>query len=695
MLLPAAFTARAGGPEILSVAELQAVLGAGVHTAAAFRISGTVVTADRSSAILQDGTGRFSFTIGGNLAPNAGDVGIFSGTGYVGMDREVWTLVDSFDRTGRTDPPAPLDLRLADIDPRGHDLHVVRTEGTVIDAFTDEIDPNYKFMLLKDAEVILPVAIPANATHGVSSLIDARVRITGIFNRTIYGGRKFSGSFISCRGQSSLHILVRPKADSFDYPALQNDKYLSPREVMDLGKRSVVGVVLAVWGEREMMVRAGDGRIVDIELMQDAARPGVGETIKAVGYPRTDLFRVNLFHANVRQEPAAATTGDDPPPARIDIKDIFTDAKGRDNIQYALHGRLLRIQGVVQSLHSSNSGNEGIILIDSGRFHMIVDASSCPEAAADLQRGCRIEATGRCLVKADNWQPDNVFPKLKSVSIIVQKPEDVKVLQRPPWWTPTLLFMVIGALLLAIAAILVWNAMLRRIASRKAHQLFKAQLARTRSDFRLGERTRLAVELHDSLSQALTGIAFELRAANRLAEANSPRMHRHLDMAAKILHSCQEELRDVLWDLRSNTLGITDIGTAINQTLAPHMGKKTKFTVQFAANRRRLSDETTHTILRIIRELAHNAVRHGHATSVKITGAVDENTLHFSVADDGRGFDVDRRRGISEGHFGLQGIHERVTRLGGDVSIKSSPGCGTEVTVRVPIPKIRTEEYST
>ena len=118
---------------------------------------------------------------------------------------------------------------------------------------------------------------------------------------------------------------------------------------------------------------------------------------------------------------------------------------------------------------------------------------------------------------------------------------------------------------------------------------------------------------------------------------------------------------------------------------------KTALNVRFAVPRVRLSDKTTHTILRIIRELATNAVRHGHASAIKIAGSIDGEKLRFSVIDNGTGFDPDHAAGVGEGHFGLEGIRERVDRLDGEVDISSSHGRGTKVTVAFDIPPAKIE----
>ena len=125
---------------------------------------------------------------------------------------------------------------------------------------------------------------------------------------------------------------------------------------------------------------------------------------------------------------------------------------------------------------------------------------------------------------------------------------------------------------------------------------------------------------------------------------------------------------------------------AIRKTLCQNLAG-IDLSVRFNVPRETFSDNTAHTILKIIRELAANALRHGKATSLKIAGAIDDGKLLFSVRDNGCGFDPDLAPGISQGHFGLQGIAERLERLNGEMKIESSPGNGAKVTVTLPIPR--------
>ena len=192
------------------------------------------------------------------------------------------------------------------------------------------------------------------------------------------------------------------------------------------------------------------------------------------------------------------------------------------------------------------------------------------------------------------------------------------------------------------------------------------EIARTEADLKVHERTRLAVELHDTLVQNMTGVAIALRTRN-------------YDLAAKTLDFCRKDLRNCLWDLRNLTLDDEDINAAIRKTLTPHAADA-ELHVRFNVPREKFTDNTAHAILCILRELTINAVRHGAATAIWVAGSTEGDLLLFSVRDNGQGFDPDAAPGMEQGHFGLQGIRDRVEGFEGNLSVESSHS-GTKVTI--------------
>ena len=233
-------------------------------------------------------------------------------------------------------------------------------------------------------------------------------------------------------------------------------------------------------------------------------------------------------------------------------------------------------------------------------------------------------------------------------------------------------------------AIILWNMTLNRAVTRKGKELKREITARLASNLKTRERTRLAVELHDSIAQTLSGTAMEIGSALRCASKVPDEMMSHLQTASQTLRSCRDDLRDCLWDLRSNALEVNSMDEAIRTTLRPIIGDVTTV-IRFNVLRKRLSDNTAHALLRIIHELVSNAIRHGQAQTIRIAGSLEDRRLLFSVRDDGCGFDVRNHPGADDGHFGLEGIRERIRHFNGTIDIESIPAQGTKVTIALDV----------
>ena len=147
-----------------------------------------------------------------------------------------------------------------------------------------------------------------------------------------------------------------------------------------------------------------------------------------------------------------------------------------------------------------------------------------------------------------------------------------------------------------------------------------------------------------------------------------------------MLLSCRADLRRCLWDLKSDALNEPDFAKAIERTAEPVSGNAS-LQVRFAVKRHLLSDSTAHAILSICRELVSNAVRHGKADKVQIAGELKDEAIRFSVRDNGLGFEPEKRPGQADGHFGLDGVAERIRRFNGQLQIDSHPGQGTHIVV--------------
>jgi len=585
--------------------------------------------------------------------------------------------------------PMPKTASFREIRSGACDACTVRTTGMLRDYFSDEIASDYHFLILNDNDETIYVASlirsPDDAKR-LEGLIGQRLSVVGLCDPYPTGNRRMIGRLIRVNGQSAIQPETQaPHANPFAAPLLDKFTVMQPTQLHTLGRRRTKGQVLAVWQPSSLLLATEDGQISRIEIA-NAEPPAFDSTIEIVGFPETDLYRVNFSRAIWRPCPAKAALTSSP--TNISASALMTDQKQRPAINPGFHGRVVRLRGTVRSLPSI--GNDGRFHLDCDGYTLPVDISANPSLVGRLEIGNVVDVTGVCVMDIENWRPNLVFPHIKEVMIVTRTPADIVIVRRLPWWTPVRLTIVIGSLLTALLGILIWNRSLQVLARKRGKALANEELERLESDLKVCERTRLAVELHDSIAQNLTGVAMEIDTTLRGDEPLPPAAAQHMGRAIRTIDSCRSELRNCLWDLRSQALEEEDMNKAIRLTLSQTINKA-DLTVRFNVPRARFTDNTAHTILRIIRELTANAIRHGKASEIRVAGSIENDVLKFSVRDNGCGFDPDACPGVLDGHFGLQGVRERIASLEGDVQIESELGKGTKVVVSISAPQTEDE----
>lgn len=563
------------------------------------------------------------------------------------------------------------------------DSKFVRLTGTITDVIHDEVNPEFRFFIIcSGSEVVYaPTRTITEGDETLMRLIGAEVSVCGTCDYPLdkhTHRHQFRRSLYIWRLQDITVLKPAPK-DPFAVEELGDLTDRRPSEVPRLGRRRVRGRVLAVWRRRNVLIQTPADKVMRLETGEQAL-PSPGEFIEAIGLPESDTYRINLARAQWR--PAAPfACADDAPATNVAARTILTDDAGRTEIKPEFHGRLIRLQGLLRSRSSS-----GTLYLEDGSFLVPVDASALSEPPDSLALGSRLAVTGVCVMNIEGWRPTAVFPRIDGFTLVPRTAEDIVTLSHPPWWTAGRLLAVIGTLLAVIVGIVIWNTTLRRLARRRGEELYRARGEKLAAELRTNERTRLAVELHDTISQNLTGISMQIDAAANFLPSNREKSARHLSIATRALDSCRSELRNCIWDLRNGSLETSDMNDAIRSALAPYVGDA-HLSVRLDLRRAQLSENTVHVLIHVIRELAANAIRHGGAENIRVAGATEGKLLKIAVTDDGSGFDPDATPGVSEGHYGLQGIRERIRPFDGSLTLVSAPGRGTRARISLTLPE--------
>lgn len=196
------------------------------------------------------------------------------------------------------------------------------------------------------------------------------------------------------------------------------------------------------------------------------------------------------------------------------------------------------------------------------------------------------------------------------------------------------------------------------------------------------ERNRLARELHDSVSQALYGIALGARTARALLERDPSRLREPLDYVLSLAEAGLTEMRALIFDLRPDSLEQDGLVSALTRQTA---SLKTRHHISVEVDMCAEPDlplESKEALYWIAREALHNTMKHAQANCIHLRLAHENDQLVMEVRDNGIGFESN---GAFPGHLGLRSMQERAARLHGSLEIISAPNNGTHVRVRVPM----------
>jgi PAS domain S-box-containing protein len=199
----------------------------------------------------------------------------------------------------------------------------------------------------------------------------------------------------------------------------------------------------------------------------------------------------------------------------------------------------------------------------------------------------------------------------------------------------------------------------------------------------LEERQRLARELHDSVSQALYGIALGARTARALLgrEVPTDSVDEWLEYVLSLAEAGLTEMRALIFELRPESLETEGLVAALEQQAAALEARHEIPVHTTLGEEPNLSLETKEALYRIVQEAMHNIVKHARASRADLRLGREARGIALEVSDDGVGFDPE---GAFSGRLGLKSMRERATRLGGTLSVESAPGEGTSIRVRFP-----------
>jgi signal transduction histidine kinase len=696
-------------PEVVTKAwDVLALPAEHAMTGVPIKIKGVVTATEKywdGRFFVQDASGGvFADNVGGE-SPSVGDQVEVSGISHPGafapvISRPAWKKVG----TASLPPAKPVSIEslMAGIED-GQRIEITGTVRTVADEHSllslDLVSGGYRFH----------VFAKRNPDIDSEKLVGARVRVRGT-------------AAPSFNAQLRQLISVKIFAPLLEDVAIQQQESINPFERPALSLASIAQYHAGSLPQERIRVkgtltcqRPGEDLFLVDETgglqvkTRQQQRFSVGEVIEAVGFPGLDRFLPLLEDAICRptEEPRGEFAA-----RHASIEELQAGLHHADLI--SLRGKLL--ERVVRRSLDHTSGRmqinttmtvqgEGII------FSAEAETSEEPQELVSVPIGSMIELTGVCLSEIDQ------DAKLKLLKVLLPANPEVRVIERPSWFTPqhlsVSLAVVMAVLLLALSGMLVISkkhSLLRVLVREREHAQKQLQLAHDSLEARvkerteqlkqqitarkesevqfravLSERTRLAQELHDTLEQTLTGIALQMDTATRLVEQSPDEANHHFKLARGLLRQGQLDIRRSVWDLRSRALDQFDLPSILTaSSLQLTDGTNVSVNVTTHGQVRPLPDVIEDNLLRIAQEALTNVIKHADATAATIDIDYGAEKVCLEIKDNGQGFSADRP-GPEDGHFGLLGISERAKRINGEVTFESTAGSGTTVRVEIPL----------
>lgn len=204
------------------------------------------------------------------------------------------------------------------------------------------------------------------------------------------------------------------------------------------------------------------------------------------------------------------------------------------------------------------------------------------------------------------------------------------------------------------------------------------------------ERKRVARELHDDLGQSLGALALQIEAVEKLIDQDIQSAIKQLHLTRDLITETTDRMYELIMALRPSTLDDLGLITALQAHAERYLeGSNIAFELNTDGLTGRLEPEMETALYRIYQEALSNVRRHSGAKKVSVTISMVDGYLESEIQDDGTGFDLSRYDSNTENPhgWGLLGIKERVSQMGGELEISAPPGKGTIIHLRFPIPE--------
>ena len=381
-------------------------------------------------------------------------------------------------------------------------------------------------------------------------------------------------------------------------------------------------------------------------MMITGANPRIplklGDFVEAHGTVVSDHFRSQMEESDLR-----VLWSDTPVPPLLVTASQLTGGTYR--------GRSIEVEGTVVSATSKASGYE-LVLQDGNQYFRATGHRDFRLNPEELVPGSRVRLQG--LATSLSEFTNDLYP----FAVVTER---IDLVSPPPWWSPThLAWLALISIALIICA-----------------QLFMHKLQTWHMRSVLKEREELALEMHDTLAQSFTGIAYQLQAAS--TEQRGPdKVQAHVQHALQMVQMSHKEASRTIAALRPQYRDATGILTALKEVAERLSDGAVRITTAIVGKSTQLPLEITDALFRIGQEAVSNAIQHSGCSELVISLRLSKREVQLCVADNGRGFSA-QSSGIG---LGITGMQTRAAKTKARFDLATELDKGTKIAVTASLP---------
>jgi len=646
--------------QVRSLAELRALPVEVASSGIPVEVEGTILYSDLTTGdlILHDGSAACYVVIGNATRPTIGDR--VKTTGHSAADGYLpFFHAHRIEVIGRTELPPPHPIAPGEIYQPQFDTGWVEVPALVTGVESGGLAYTLAVEIYGQT-FKADIPLTPDAVDRAARLMQRQVRMTAILGTVYNDKRQMTGRHFFVPSFDHI-VLAGPEIDpSTPRPLKIADMLVSHNSPTELIR--IEGTITQL-DPKGFHLRDSSGSTLVITPSRHELQAGARVAID--GFGTISPFRPIVRAITVTKTGQSAP----PPPLPID----FQPKDGPNQ-----HLELVRLEAELLGLR--NAKDEAILQCRSGNH---IFEATLPLPTSELPTlipGDRLGLTGICELITNH-----PLPRLEWVTgfrLQLADSSAIQLLHRAPWWTTRRLLTALAA---TSGAALVFGIGVFALRRRVKHQVgvIAGEVEKRAIST---ERERMARDLHDTLEQQLTGVAMQLESLAHSPHQRSPVISDRLNLASRMLRHSREEARRSVWDLRNRLLEIHGLAAAI-QSLAASAAVDGGPEVEALIDRSPtgLHQGVEYQLLRMAQEALANALKHARAKHITLRLAVAADHCRLTVEDDGAGFDPLLVDPLQPPHFGLLGLRERADKIAAKLDIRTRPGHGCTVTVKVPV----------